>query len=155
MNKVCTLLITLFGILLAVLYHYWLLCAPTTHTMSVAEWKFEAQYGYFSHDHDPESWQFRATTLPSLGLLERKYEIDGDSGAEEGLISGNVTRTQWNRFQRFIQHLNMQDPANKRYKLLYIIRHGQGVHNVKEEEVGRDDWNVSCSTAVGLHELWS
>lgn len=28
--------------------------------------------------------------------------------------------------------------------MLYIVRHGEGVHNVVEAEVGRDEWNV-CS----------
>jgi hypothetical protein len=29
------------------------------------------------------------------------------------------------------------------YKLLYLIRHGEGLHNVKEREVGRAEWDVS------------
>ncbi|KAF2867154.1 histidine phosphatase superfamily [Massariosphaeria phaeospora] len=109
--------------------------------MSASAWSFEAQRGYFSHDHDPESWDFRATTLPSLGLLERNYPTDDNLWAEEGQASEDVNHNQWSRFLRFILHLNEEGSGDKRYKLFIIIRHGQGLHNVKEAEVGREEWN--------------
>jgi hypothetical protein len=125
------------------LYNYQqrLVPGPTTNsTMSEATWHFTAQRGFFSHDDDPASWEFRATTRPSLGLLERSYPTDNNS--QEG-----VAQDQWSRFQHYIKSLNNEDPENKRYKLLYLIRHGQGVHNVKETEVGREEWNVRpCSS---------
>jgi hypothetical protein len=120
-------------------FHFRLPLSTSTFEMS-AEWTFEAQYGYFSHDSDPETWKFRATTRPGLGLVERSFVTDADLLTAEGQLRTNVT--QWQRFMRQIQHLNKQDPDNKQYKMFYVVRHGQGFHNV-EEEVGRDEWNVS------------
>jgi hypothetical protein len=97
--------------------------------------KYTAQHGFFSHDEDPESWEFRATTLVNLGLLERSYPTDLASESLE-------ESTQWERFHRYIRHLNANN-ANMQYKLLYLIRHGEGLHNVKEREVGRAEWDVS------------
>lgn len=102
--------------------------------MSAAEWTFEALHGYFSHDDDPESWEFRATTRPGLGLLEKEY-------ANHDSIRTAVT--QWQHFMDHVHKLNQEDPENKQYKMFYVMRHGQGVHNVKEAEVGREEWNVS------------
>jgi hypothetical protein len=128
--------------LLATIYQYRLLPAPATNTMSASAWHFKAQHGFFSHDDDPERWDFRATTLPSLGLLSRSYPTDDISRTSENKQDAS---TQWTRFLRYVQHLNQEDPANKRYKLFYIVRHGKGLHNVKETEVGREEWNVSLS----------
>jgi hypothetical protein len=96
--------------------------------------KYTAQRGFFSHDDDPESWDFRATTRIDLGLLDRLYPTD-DASEQEGL-------TQWQRLHQYIRHLNAHD-KHKQYKLLYLIRHGEGLHNVKEKEVGRAEWDVS------------
>jgi hypothetical protein len=69
-----------------------------------------SQQGYFSHDSDPESWDFRATTRPSLGLQERDYPTDGDQ-------KRIFEPTQWSRFMHHVQKLNEEDPQNKRYKI--------------------------------------
>ena len=52
--------------------------------------------------------------------------------------------TQWQRLHQYIRHLNAHD-EDKQYKLLYLIRHGEGLHNVKEKEVGRAEWDVSLT----------
>jgi hypothetical protein len=96
---------------------------------------FAAQRGFFSHDSDPESWEFRARTLPSLGLLERLYPTDDASTQSEP--REKLAQSQWSRFKHYIEVLNKDDPLKKQYKLFYIVRHGQGLHNVKETEVGR------------------
>jgi hypothetical protein len=116
--------------------------------MSSSEWTFEAQHGYFSHDDDAESRDFRAATLPGLGLLERTYEMEGNSCAREDQPRASDALNQWHRFIQFIQHLNTRNPETTQYKLFYIIRHGEGFHNVKKAEVGREDWNVSCLHVV-------
>jgi hypothetical protein len=136
---------TIILALLAVIYQYWPQAAPATNMMSASEWHFKAQYGFFSHDQDPESWDFRATTLPSLGLMSRSYPTDDNSRTGEDQQDAHVTSTQWTRFLRYIHYLDQENPANKRYKLFYIVRHGQGLHNVKETDVGREEWNVSPS----------
>lgn len=111
------------------------LLIPSTSKMT-SQRKYTAQRGLFSHDDDPESWDFRATTRRDLGLLDRLYPT-GDAKEQE-------TMTQWQRLHQYIRHLNADDQA-KQYKLLYLIRHGEGVHNVKEKEVGRAEWDVSLS----------
>ncbi|KZM23729.1 putative phosphoglycerate mutase pmu1 [Ascochyta rabiei] len=97
---------------------------------------YTAQRGFFSHDDDPESWDFRATTRVSLGLLNRSYPTDHVSSSAH---SGHGL-TQWARFRQYIQRLNAID-EDKHYKLLYLIRHGEGLHNVKEKEFGRAEWD--------------
>ncbi|KAH6633262.1 histidine phosphatase superfamily [Boeremia exigua] len=86
--------------------------------------KYIALRGFFSHDDDPESWDFRATTRVNLGLLDRSYPTDGEAD------------------------LNSKD-ENKHYKLLYLIRHGEGFHNVKEKEVGRAEWDRHWAKVPG------
>jgi broad specificity phosphatase PhoE len=105
-------------------------------------WKFAAQKGFFSHDDDPEGWDFRATTKSSLGLLEREYSTDVTFDPKR-------ERTQWQRFKHYVHELNAQNPTEKKYKVFYIIRHGQGIHNVKEKEVGREEWNRYWSKISG------
>lgn len=106
------------------------------------EWKYTAQHGFFSHDSDPESWDFRATTRPDLGLLERSYPTDATvEPKHQGL--------QWRRFEHYIRSLNQENPAQRRYKMFYIIRHGEGTHNVKEKEVGREEWDRHWSKLSG------
>lgn len=136
-----TLITTASIAFLSVICYYYLVPAPSEFVMSAAAWIFESQHGYFSHDSDPETWEFRATTRPGLGLVERSFATDDELLKAEGRPSTDVT--QWQRFMRQVQHLNEQDPDNKQYKMFYVVRHGQGIHNVKEKEVGRDEWNVS------------
>jgi hypothetical protein len=114
-----------------------------THIMTQPKLNFTAQQGYFSHDSDPESWDFRATTRPRLGLQERDYPTEGD-------LKQILDTTQWSRFTHHVQKLNQEDPQNKRYKTFYIVRHGQGTHNVKEKEVGREEWNVRGAPLLHL-----
>ncbi|OAK96170.1 phosphoglycerate mutase-like protein [Phaeosphaeriaceae sp. SRC1lsM3a] len=105
--------------------------------MPNGNWRFTAQRGYFSHDSDPASWEFRARTLPSLGLVEKLYPTD-DAKVERS--SEELARTQWSRFLHYVDFLNTVD-SQKFYKVFYVVRHGQGLHNVKETEVGREEWN--------------
>lgn len=100
------------------------------------QWQFEAQHGFFSHDNDPESWEFRATTQPKLGILDRSYPTDAE-------FDPNHDKSQWERLAHYVTTLNTQDAGTKKWKIFYIIRHGEGVHNVKEKEYGRAEWDVS------------
>ncbi|KKP04292.1 phosphoglycerate mutase [Trichoderma harzianum] len=100
--------------------------------------KYSALPGYFEHDEQPEGPQFRATTLPGFGLLNRRYNTDGDTGYEQ---------TQWERFMHFLKHLNKEANGQARYKLIFVIRHGQGFHNIKEAQVGRAEWEARKTPA--------
>lgn len=82
------------------------------------------------------------TTQPGLGLINRTYETDATFDPEG-------EKTQWERFIHFIEHENQSGQGKYTYKIVVAIRHGQGHHNVKEAEVGRDSWNVS--RCVPLH----
>lgn len=112
--------------------------------MPNGNWRFTAQRGYFSHDSDPASWEFRARTLPNLGLVEKLYPTD-DAKVERS--SEELARTQWSRFLHYVDFLNTVD-SQKFYKVFYVLRHGQGLHNVKETEVGREEWNVRLQTCA-------
>jgi hypothetical protein len=151
MSKIRSLFTTICFALLALTYHYWWQPAPVTKSMSDADWILKAQRGYFSHDHDPESWDFRAKTLPGLGLVDNiTFSTDGTG---EGQPQKDIPRTQWHRFVRFVQHLNEVDSENKQYKIFYLVRHGQGIHNVKEAEAGREEWDVGCAGVIVLLTL--
>lgn len=103
---------------------------------------YTAQRGFFSHDDDPESWEFRATTRVNLGLLDRPYETDPVLMVDNAPLE--LDTTQWQRFAQHLRYLN-KNTENKQYKLLYLVRHGEGLHNVKEKEIGRAEWNVSIA----------
>lgn len=122
--------VTVVVVVYSALYLSWAKMTPNR--------KYSAQRGFFSHDDDPESWDFRATTRINLGLLDRSYPTDD----EQSDSHSQHDFTQWHRFQQYIRSLNAND-QNKSYKLLYLIRHGEGLHNVKEKEVGRAEWDVS------------
>ncbi|KAL7958048.1 histidine phosphatase superfamily [Trichoderma compactum] len=96
--------------------------------------------GSFQHDEQPEGPQFQATTLPGFGLIDRRYDADGDLEHEQ---------TQWERFIHFLNHLNKEADGQARYKLIFVIRHGQGFHNVKEAQVGRADWEAKWALLDG------
>ncbi|KAF1945325.1 phosphoglycerate mutase-like protein [Clathrospora elynae] len=102
--------------------------------MSGRTWEYIARRGFFSHDEDPESWEFRATTRTGLGILNRAYPTDAD-------FDPKYQRSQWERLRHYVQSLNQEDPETKRYKIIFLVRHGQGLHNVKEKEVGRKEWD--------------
>ncbi|KAI3391482.1 hypothetical protein diail_7313 [Diaporthe ilicicola] len=87
--------------------------------------RFTAVTGFFEHDDEPEGPQFRATTRKGLGLLNRTYSTD-DS------LDNRRTKTSWDRFVRYLDHLNKDGPG--KYKLFCVLRHGEGEHNVKEAQ---------------------
>jgi broad specificity phosphatase PhoE len=117
--------------------------SPHHHpTMPPQTWTFKAQTGFFTHDSDPESWAFRATTLPLLGITPRPYPTDA-------AFDPRGEKTQWQRLEHYVRHTNTVSPAHQRRKIFYLIRHGQGVHNVKEKEVGREDWEKYWSRLSG------
>ncbi|KAJ4360517.1 putative phosphoglycerate mutase pmu1 [Didymosphaeria variabile] len=109
---------------------------------------FKAQHGFFTHDDDPESWDFRATTRPLLGIKTREYATDSDFEPKE-------ESTQWQRLEHYVRHMNTLNPTQQRWKIFYIIRHGQGIHNVKHDEVGREEWDRYWSKLSGDgHVVW-
>ncbi|KAL8695197.1 MAG: hypothetical protein Q9218_000235 [Villophora microphyllina] len=94
--------------------------------------------GYFLQDEVAtvaEDFDFTAT---NFGLLERDYKADVlTPHCKEGT-------TQWERFDREVR-LNLSkdefDGKSTRYKVFFLGRHGQGVHNVAERRYGTAEWN--------------
>ncbi|KAI1391601.1 phosphoglycerate mutase-like protein [Hypoxylon trugodes] len=73
----------------------------------------------------------KVSTQPALGILEKEY--DGESANP---TTNGERAQQWVRFTNYIQELNRRHINDgTSYKLLYIIRHGQGIHNVKMDEL--------------------
>ncbi|KAF2437956.1 phosphoglycerate mutase-like protein [Karstenula rhodostoma CBS 690.94] len=110
--------------------------------MPSQRWVFKAQHGFFTHDSDPESWDFRATTLPFLGISPRQYTTDP-------AFDPSGEKTQWQRLEHFVRAMNAANPAQQRWRIIYLIRHGEGVHNVKEKEVGRAEWGRHWAKVCG------
>lgn len=50
--------------------------------------------------------------------------------------------TQWQRFEHELGTLNAQAPTGTSYRLLFLGRHGEGVHNVAEAFYGTKAWDV-------------
>ena len=86
---------------------------------------------------------FKATTLPGLGLIETTYETNSSGALNDGR---EPERKPWEKFKSYVEHLNSQSPDTTKYKVLYVTRHGLGHHNVFEAQVGREAWNVSSDT---------
>jgi hypothetical protein len=83
----------------------------------------------------------KVTTQPKLGLI---YQSDDGTGVEGSQL--NIPpRLPWEQFVSHITRLNADSPDHVMYKVLYLTRHGLGVHNIYEAEVGRGAWNVRWS----------
>ncbi|KAL8852265.1 MAG: hypothetical protein Q9221_002867 [Calogaya cf. arnoldii] len=97
--------------------------------------------GYFLQDEDAtvaENFDFMSK---DFGLLKKDYKADAslDPGGE---------KTQWQRFEREVTRLNDEAAEGTVYKVLYMARHGQGVHNVAERKYGTAEWDVSDPKSI-------
>ncbi|KAL8782687.1 MAG: hypothetical protein Q9213_005166 [Squamulea squamosa] len=100
---------------------------PNTFTYSIVT-------GYFLQDETStvaQTFDFMST---NFGLIERNYEADGPHG------SGRE-KTTWQRFECEVKRLNDEADSGTCYKVLYMGRHGQGVHNMAESRYGRAEWD--------------
>ncbi|KAI4245828.1 MAG: hypothetical protein L6R40_002356 [Gallowayella cf. fulva] len=101
---------------------------PTTFTYTTVT-------GYFLQDDNAtvaENFDFIST---NFGLIERDYQSDSSHDGQ------GEKKTQWERFQREVARLNQQGEQGTVYKVLFIGRHGQGVHNVAERRYGTAEWD--------------
>lgn len=73
-----------------------------------------------------------------FGLLEKEY----DEGTALD-YSREKDTTQWQLFEREVTRLQDEAKSGTVYKVLYLGRHGQGVHNVAEKKYGTAEWDVS------------
>ncbi|KAL7916813.1 histidine phosphatase superfamily [Trichoderma velutinum] len=106
------------------------------------QFRYSALSGYFKHDEEPEGGPFEATTLPGFGLIDRQYDTDGE-------LDSKHTTTHWERFMYFLDHLNKKAGGQTRYKLIFVIRHGEGFHNAKQAQVGSAKWEEKWALLDG------
>ena len=104
--------------------------------------KYTTVQGLFFQDDpdtDPATFDYTAT---NLGLINQTYNCDtaGD---------GNHTKTQWQRFKGHIARLNEMSDSHVQYKLLYLGRHGEGIHNVAQAHYGTAAWDNHWSKFEG------
>ncbi|KAL8674636.1 MAG: hypothetical protein Q9168_000944 [Polycauliona sp. 1 TL-2023] len=86
--------------------------------------------GYFLQDDDSTVAENFDFISKNFGLLERESEADKSSTSEE------KEKASWQRFEREVQRLQDEAGNGTVYKVLYMARHGQGVHNVAEKKYG-------------------
>ncbi|KAI4179193.1 MAG: hypothetical protein LQ348_005445 [Seirophora lacunosa] len=103
--------------------------------------------GYFLQSEAATVAQGFDYTSTNFGLIDRPYESD---------VPGEETRTQWQRFEHEVQRLNDTAGEGVIYKVLYLGRHGQGVHNVAEARYGREEWDRHYASLPGdAHGHWT
>lgn len=85
----------------------------------------------------------KATTQPSLGLLDKKF---GDA-------ADDVDAKPWERFTTHVNRLNAESSDGVEYKVLYLTRHGLGFHNVQAAKVGTAEWDVSSKSMIEIQPL--
>ena len=98
--------------------------------------RYSAIAGLFLQDDsstDPSTFDYANT---NFGLINRTY------GASDS-YNETCADTQWQRLTRYVIDLVENSPTNVNYKLLYMGRHGQGVHNVAEDFYGTHAWDVN------------
>ncbi|KAB8301075.1 hypothetical protein EYC80_002992 [Monilinia laxa] len=104
--------------------------------------------GRTKDDQNTDSETFNYTTT-NFGLKNRTYDTDPEFDPER-------RKTQWERFENHVVKLNNQTPENVRYKVLYLGRHGEGYHNIKETEVGKEAWDCYWSHLDGdANSTWA
>ncbi|RSL72327.1 hypothetical protein CEP54_000858 [Fusarium duplospermum] len=112
-------------------------------------WTFKAEPGIFVEIADiaHQYPQGKVTTQPSLGLIPgQKYPSDDPNASDQ---------RDWARLAAYVRWLNETCPENVSYKLLYLTRHGTGVHNKVHAEVGSEAWNSKVSFQDGNDkETW-
>ncbi|GKU00926.1 phosphoglycerate mutase [Fusarium langsethiae] len=108
-----------------------------------AKWSFKAQPGIFieltdiAHNYPGE----KVTTQPNLGLIpDQSYPSDDPDASDQ---------RDWARLARYVTWLNKNSSNNVAYKILYLTRHGLGVHNKMHAQVGSEAWNTRVSFENG------
>jgi broad specificity phosphatase PhoE len=95
---------------------------------------FSTVTGFFLQDNnatDPSTFLYNTT---NFGLINRTYPTDPQGGHGPPL-------TQWQRFTRYVEQLNCDPDSGVDYKVLFMGRHGEGLHNAAESYYGTPAWN--------------
>ncbi|KAI8628455.1 phosphoglycerate mutase-like protein [Xylariaceae sp. FL1651] len=90
--------------------------------------------GFFLQDDsatDPGTFDY---TTVNYGLITRPYPTDRE-------FDSRREKTQWQRFEHYVNTLNRNCDRNTQYKVLFLARHGEGYHNAAESYYGTPAWN--------------
>ncbi|GAW23475.1 hypothetical protein ANO14919_130340 [Xylariales sp. No.14919] len=90
--------------------------------------------GFFLQDDtatDPKTFDY---TTVNYGLVNRSYPTDKE-------FDRHGKKTQWQRFEHYVDTLNRKADKNTQYKVLFMARHGEGYHNAAESYYGTPAWN--------------
>ncbi|OTB18143.1 hypothetical protein K445DRAFT_73316 [Daldinia sp. EC12] len=91
----------------------------------------------------------KLSTQPALGILSRDYDGIGSN------LGYNKEDPQWARFEKYIQYLNQRHIDDGiSYKLMYVIRHGRGIHNVKMDELKQSEEAGQLEIVNGIPLNW-
>ncbi|KAJ5643524.1 uncharacterized protein N7484_006031 [Penicillium longicatenatum] len=99
-----------------------------------AQFKFSTVTGFFLQDEpdtDPATFDYVES---NFGLILH----------EEAPL-----HTQWQKFIQSINELNNLGEGSVQYKVLFLGRHGEGVHNVAEKRYGKAAWDSYWSLLDG------
>ncbi|KAE8152047.1 histidine phosphatase superfamily [Aspergillus avenaceus] len=103
--------------------------------------KFTTVPGYFLQDEpdtNPDTFDY----TENFGLIPRSYDSDGE-------FDPHKSKTQWQRFKHHIDQLNGASGPETQFKLLFLGRHGEGIHNVAEARYGTKLWDCYWSLQDG------
>ncbi|KAI0137480.1 histidine phosphatase superfamily [Xylariales sp. AK1849] len=104
-----------------------------TDSGSTPLFKFQSQSGFFGPQASMTADDGgRRETHEFFGLLPRFYPDEDDSKEDPS--------PSWQRFAEHVKRLNRDAPNGVSYKVLFVTRHGQGIHNVMETKVGTAAW---------------
>ncbi|KAI1175217.1 phosphoglycerate mutase-like protein [Nemania sp. FL0916] len=90
--------------------------------------------GFFVQDDpatDPSTFDYTAV---NYGLVNRSYPTDRE-------FDRYGRKTQWQRFEYYVDTLNRNADKDTQYKVLFMARHGEGFHNAAESYYGTPAWN--------------
>lgn len=77
----------------------------------------------------------------------------GPTGKQLSAAQEKDRAEQWSSLSQHIQDLNEASSASTKYKLLYLARHGQGVHNVAEHTYGTAKWESHYAKLDGAEGI--
>ncbi|MCJ1224604.1 hypothetical protein MMC12_001249 [Toensbergia leucococca] len=104
--------------------------------------KYSTITGFFQQD-DPatnaSTFNYSAT---NFGLINRTYLTDSE-------YDPGHTKTQWQRFEHQVYLYNRESGFCVQYKVFYLGRHGEGIHNAAETFYGTPAWNCYWSEKDG------
>ncbi|KAI9798733.1 MAG: hypothetical protein M1825_005015 [Sarcosagium campestre] len=110
--------------------------------LSSTYFQFATLNGFFHQDvieTDPVTFRYEDW---SFGLIDRPYPTDPS-------YDPHGSKSQWQRFAHYVEDLQARSDAAEQYKVLFLGRHGQGVHNVAEAFYGTKNWDCYWSLQAG------